>query len=320
MNEYLATSRLEPLENGHKAALQAIALDKNFADAYAIEAQLYTFQSANFIEDAENNVKLGEAAAQTAVKLQPDSVEAQIALASAYSEEGREEEAIQASRKATVLAPNKEQTWQMLGYSSYYAGLNDLMEQSYRRIITLNSTALQPHWMVARSLIYQGKTDEAVQEMKQLVDKNPDHFKALAYYGMALYYQGNLDEAETVLQRAVQLAHGTGDETADLIAGFLYASRGQRDKIAPQLLRHRPDQVIDGDDAYWTAGIYALLGDKPHALEWFKRAVALGDVNYPSFQRDKNFDSLRSDRDYQQIMDSVRQRWEAYKREFDPAS
>ena len=107
---------------------------------------------------------------------------------------------------------------------------------------------------------------------------------------------------------------------AEMAAGFLYASRGQRDKIYPKLLQRHPDEVIDADAAYWTAGIYALLGDKPHAIEWFRRTVALGDVNYPSFQRDKNFDSLRSDPDYQAIMNSVRQRWEAYKKEFDPAS
>jgi eukaryotic-like serine/threonine-protein kinase len=320
LNQYFANSRLESLDNGKRLALQALALDKDFAEAYSLLAEFYTVQSANFIEGAAENVKLGEAAAQNAVKIRPDSVEALIALAFSYSEQGREQEAILAARKAAALAPNNELAWQMLGYSSYYAGLNDFFEQAYRRVIILNPTALQPHWMVARALLYQGKIDQAAEEMRQLVEKNPDHFKALAYYGMMLYYQGKLDEAEPVLQRAVQRAHDTGDETPEMISGFLYASRGQRDKIYPKLLQRRPDQVVDGDAAYWTAGIYALLGDKPHALQWFRRTVALGDVNYPSFERDKNFDSLRADRDYQTIMDSVRQRWEEYKKEFDPGS
>jgi eukaryotic-like serine/threonine-protein kinase len=320
LNQYLATSRLDALENGRRAAQQAIALDENFADAYALMTQFYTFQGANFQEGAAENIKLGEAAARTALRIRPDSVEALIALASADSEEGREQEAIPASQKAVALAPNNEQAWQMLGYSAYYAGLNQLSEQAYRRIIALNPSALQPHWMVARMLLYQGKTDEAAQEMLSVVDKNPDHFKALAYYGMMLYYQGKLDQAEPVLQRALQNQHDPGDETAVETAGFLYASRGQRDKISSKLLQRDPEQVIDGDSAYWTAGIFALLGDKPHAIEWLRRTVALGNVNYPWFQRDKNFDSLRADPEYQSIMDSVRQRWEAYKKEFDPAS
>jgi hypothetical protein len=76
--------------------------------------------------------------------------------------------------------------------------------------------------------------------------------------------------------------------------------------------------MTDGDGAYWMAGIYALLGERDRALAWLRRTVALGDVNYPWFQRDKNFDRLRGDLEYQTIMAGVRQRWEAYKNEFDP--
>jgi hypothetical protein len=103
------------------------------------------------------------------------------------------------------------------------------------------------------------------------------------------------------------------------LAAFLYASRGQREKIDARLLQYRPEQIIDGDGAYWQGGIHALLGDRQGALAWFKRTVALGDTNYPWFERDKNYDTLRADPEYQTIMAGVRQRWEAYKKEFDVA-
>ena len=320
LNQYLASSRLDSIENGKRLALHAVSLDKDFAGAYSLLAQFYTFQGANFVENAAENVKLGEAAAQNAVRIHPDSVEALIALAAAYSEAGREQEAIPAAEKAAALAPNNEQAWQMLGYSAYYAGLNELSERAYRRIIALNPAALQPYWMVARMLLYQGKTDEAARELQPVVEHNPDHYKALAYYGMILFYQGKLDEAEPILQRALARAHDTGDETAEFAAGFLYASRGQRDKIYDRILRRGPEEIADADGAYWTAEVYSLLGDKPHAIEWLKRTVALGDVNYPWFERDKNFDSLRADHEFQSILDFARQRWEAYKKQFDPAS
>ncbi len=122
------------------------------------------------------------------------------------------------------------------------------------------------------------------------------------------------------LDRAVVLGHDSEDDTARLLAAFLYASRGQREKIDPRLFQYHPEQIIDGDGAYWMGGIYALLGDRQSALDWLKRTVALGDVNYPWFERDKNYDSLRSDPEYQTIMAGIRQRWEAYKKEFDPSS
>jgi eukaryotic-like serine/threonine-protein kinase len=41
--------------------------------------------------------------------------------------------------------------------------------------------------------------------------------------------------------------------------------------------------------------------------------------NYPWFQRDKTYDSLRADPEYLAIMDGIHRRWEAYKKEFDTA-
>jgi tetratricopeptide (TPR) repeat protein len=242
-----------------------------------------------------------------------------ISLGGIYGEEGREQEAIRSLRRAVALAPNSDTAWQMLGYSYYYAGLNDLAEQAYRRVTELNPTPPQPHWMHARMLLYAGKPHEAEEEMRQVVAKNPGQFKALTYLGAVLYYQGKLDEAEPHLDRAVLLARDSGDDTPRMMAAFLYASRGQREKIDPRLLQYRPEQLIDGDAAYWLGGIYALLGDRQHALDWLKRTAALGDVNHPWFERDKNYDSLRADPEYQAIMADIRQRWEAYKSEFGAA-
>ncbi len=319
LNEYFTKSGVDSLEKGQQLLLHAISLDKNFADAYALLGEFYSLQSANFVVDAEANVKRGEVAAQNALRLNPQSVEGLIALGGIYSEQGREQEAIRTIRQAVSLAPNNVNAWQMLGYSYYYAGLNELAEQAYRRLIEMNPTTLQPHWMHARMLLYSGRTAEAELEMRQLVAANPDQFKALAYFGMMLYYSGKIDEAKTNLDRSVELAGDSSDNSPHLLAAFVYASRGQREKIASQIFQYRPAQLIDGDAAYWTAGLYALLGDKQNALLWLKRAVALGDVNYPWFERDKNFASLRSDPEYQNIMAGVRQRWEAYKNEFDPS-
>jgi eukaryotic-like serine/threonine-protein kinase len=319
LNEYLMQSRLESLEQGQRLLLHAISLDGNFADAYALLGEMYGFQSANFVENAGAALKRGEVAAQNALRINPQSAEGLIALGTIYSEEGREREALLTLKQAATLAPNSGPVWQGLGYSSYYAGLNERAEQAYRRLVELNPMPLQPHWMRARMLLYSGKPAEADKEMRQLVAANPDQFKALAYFGMILYYEGKLDEAQINLDRSLALSVNSGDDVPPLVEAFLYASRHQRDKIDRQLLQYRPEQVIDGDEAYWLGGVYALLGDRPQALDWLKRTVELGDVNYPWFERDKNYDSLRSDPEYQSIMAGARQRWEAYKKEFDPA-
>jgi serine/threonine protein kinase/tetratricopeptide (TPR) repeat protein len=317
MNEYLVNSQLASIEEGKRLLLHAISIDKNFADAYALLGEFQSFQAANFVEGAQENMKRAEVAAANAVRINPQSSEGWIALGGIYGEEGREQEAIRTLRRAVALAPNNGTAWQMLGYSYYYAGLGELAEQAYAKVVELNPSTPQPHWMHARMLLYVGRVDEAEQEMRELLAKNPDQFKALAYFGGLLYYQGKLDEAETTLERSVQLSGHSSDYTAGIMAAFVYASRKQRDKIDPRILQIDPARVIDGDQAYWTGGIYALLGDKQHALVWLRRTVALGNMNYPWFQRDKNYDSLRSDPQYQAIMADVKKRWEGYRNEFE---
>jgi eukaryotic-like serine/threonine-protein kinase len=318
LNEYFVHSGLGSIEEGKRLLSRAISLDKNFADAYALLSEFYGYQAANFREDGAANVKRAEDAAQSALQINPQSAEGLIALAFAYGEGGREGDAIRTAKQAVAVAPNSAVAWQSLGYSYYYAGLNQLAERAWSRVVTLNPSP-QPHWMHARMLLYSGNAKDAEEEMRSVVAANPDQFKAIGYLGMMLYYEGELDDAEVQMDRAVLLGRESKDDSARLVAAFLYASRGQRDKIDPTLFQNRPERVIDGDAAYWTGGIYALLGERQRALDWFKRTVALGDVNYPWFQQDKNYDSLHADSEYQKALAEAQQRWSAYKKEFDPA-
>ncbi len=313
---YLQDSQLSSLEEGERLLEHATSLDNNFADAYGLLAELYAFQGANFFPGSAANLARAETAARNALRINPQSLEGLVALGATHSEQGREREAILTIRKTVSLAPNYATAWQLLGYSYYYAGLNELAEQAYQRAIDINPALPQPHWMHARMLLYSGRTAEAEKEMRQVVSNNPEQYKALAYLGGVLYYGGKLDEAQPILDRAVQLTGSSGDNTAPLLAGFLYAAHNQPEKIDPAVLRYRVSEVIDGDAVYWMGGIYALLGKRSEALDWLRRSVALGNVNYPWFERDKNYDKLRSDPEYQSIMADVRQRWEAYKKEF----
>ena len=318
-NDYLMRSRQEILHEGEAALKEAIAKDPSFPQAYAALSRFYVIEIANF-RPSDGELAAAEEAARHALQLDPHSVEALTALGGLYGETGKNVESIQTLRQALSMAPNQEPIHNLLGYVYHYAGLDEQAEQEYRRCIELNPTALQPHWMHARMLLYLRRTPEAEQELRQVLSRNPDQFKAMAYLGEILYYEGKTREAEPILARAVELAKGTGDGTAPTLAAFVYASQGRRDKIDPQILALRPSQTVDGDGAYWGAGIYTLLGEKEQALTWLRRAVELGNHNYPWFQRDRNFDKLRGDREYQRIMEEVRQRWEHYRELFPPQS
>ncbi len=315
-NEYFMQARLESLRRAEQLVIGAVQKDPQFAEAYALLSSLYGMEAANFGADAAGNLARSEEAARKALAIRPDSPDGLTALGSALTEGGKNEEAIRVLRQATTKAPNFDIAWDMLGYVCHYMGLLDQSEQAFRRSVELNPTTIRIYWMRARIRLYQGRPADAEAEMKRVIASNPNHFKALAYLGEFLYYQGKNEEAESTLARAVELGRSSGDSAPTLLAAFLYASQGRRDKIDPEIFRYQPKGVIDGDWAYWQGGIYAMLGETDKALAWFERAVELGNHNYPWFQRDKNYEKLRGNSRYQQLMEQVRGHWEKYQKEF----
>ncbi|HET7185772.1 MAG TPA: protein kinase [Terriglobales bacterium] len=320
MSQYFLDSRRENLHQGRDMARQAIAKDPAFAEAYIVLADSLLYESANFKENATENVDQARRAGEQALRLKPGFAEAYHILGGVHTVKGENIEAITTLREALRLAPNLEIAHLSLGYVYHFAGLDDLAEQAFRRSIELNPVALQRHWMHARGLLYLGRVAEGEEELRQVVAAHPDQIKALAYLGEMYYYNGKYKDAEQVFTRAIELARGTGIDEPAFLSAFLHASRGERNRIDPLVFRLRPAEIIDGDTAYWIAGTFSLLGDKPHSLVWLRRAVEIGNQNYPWFQRDKNFESMRSDRDYQRLMSDVRQKWEHYRQLFGSSS
>jgi len=311
--EYSVRATRPALERGREFLERAVALDPGFAQAHALLAFLLVYESANYPDEAGPKLQRAEAIALEARRLAPDLVDVWIALGVVYAQTGRHGDAIPALRKALELAPNSELAFDVIAYAYHYAGLVELAEQAAARSRALNPTSRRLHWMHGRFLLYLGRTSEAIDEMKFATVAN--HPKALAHLGKFLYYAGRFHEADQVFSQAAD-AGKYQDPAVTLLAAYLYAARGQRDLIDPIVLSREPAASFDGDAAYWTGGVYALLGERDRALEWLQRAVELGNHNYPWFQRDRNWDGLRGDPRYQRIMSDVRAKWEGYTRLF----
>ena len=316
MNDYRMRSERDSLHQGQRLAQQAVEKDPNFSEGYAALSQLYMMEVANFTGAEKDKLKKGEETARRALELKPNSLEGLIALGSYYSESGNNLEGIRTLQQAVKTAPNSEWAWDLLGYAYHYAGLVDSAADAYRRSVALDPTTPRVHWMHARMLLYTGRPEEGERELRQVLADFPEQYRVMAFLADMLYYQGRLDEAEQLLKRSLALRGSQGDDAPLILAAFVSAARGQRDKIAPSVLTVRPSEELDGDTAYWRGGIYCMLGDKRQALTWLRRAVELGNHNYPWFQRDKNYQKLLGDPEYGRIMEEVRGRWEEYRREF----
>src|SRR5579864_3850056 len=309
---YLLNSRRETLHNSQQACLRAIEKDPKFVDAYALLAQSYSLEATNFQENGTQNLALAEQSARKAMELDAHSFDATMALGAIYGEEGNLADSLRLLRQAATLAPNAPLAWKHLGYIYHYAGLTDLAESAWGRGRDLDPAAPQVYWMHGRMLIYQGKAREAEEEIRRGLELFPNQFKLLTFLGASLYYQGRTEEAMQALDRAVQVTSRGDDEEPMVIGGIVHASRGERDKIDPRIFQYKPEDIVDGDLAEWLGAVHALLGEKDLALAFLRQAVRRGNHNFPWFQRDKNWDKLRADPEFQRIMSEVEGYWRHY--------
>jgi serine/threonine protein kinase/tetratricopeptide (TPR) repeat protein len=310
--DHLMNSQRETLQNAERMAQRAIDKDPTFVDAYAALAQFSLLEAVNYQENGARNLATAEQAARKALSLNPQSFEANLALGGVYAEEGKNADSIRILRQAITLAPNSVIPWRMIGYVYHYAGLTDLAEAAWHRGRDLDPTPAQSYWMHGRMLLYQGKTHDAEEEVRRALERYPNQFKLLTMLGYFLYYEGKIDEAQQTIDRASQLNGAQASEEPMIMSAMVHASRGERDKINPRIFRYKPEEVVDGDLAEWIGSIYALLGEKGPALAWLRRAVQVGDHNFPWFQRDKNWDKLRGDPEFQSIMSEVEGYWKHY--------
>jgi serine/threonine protein kinase/tetratricopeptide (TPR) repeat protein len=310
--DYFVNSQRESLRNCQQKCLRAIEKDPNFVDAYALLGQAYSLEATNFQENGARNLSLAEQAARKAIALNPRSFEANLALGVVLGEKGENADSLPMLREASMLAPNSSLVWKHLGYVYHYAGLTDLAEAAFRRGRDLDPVLPQAYWMHGRMLLYQGKANEAEQEVRRALERFPNQFKLMMFLGYFLYQQGKSDEGMQALDRSLEISRDSSDEEPIVLAAILHASRGERDKIDPRIIKLKPEEIVDGDLAEWVGAMYAQLSDKEKALACLKQAVRRGNHNYPWFQRDKSWDPVRSEPEFGRILSEVEAYWKHY--------
>ena len=273
-------------------------------------------EAANITENAAENLVAGEKAARHAVALKPNSPDALMALGGALTEQGRNLEALQGpaagcgsrSQLRNRLGPDRSISITTPDCSTW-------PKNAYDRSVDLNphhdshSLDARPHASLSGT-----RRRNPNRKCGVILAANPDQFKALAYLGEFLYYQGKYDEAEKAADAApsnwARQRRRSASRAGRVSLCLARSARQDRSRRVP----YKPDQYVDGDGAYWMGGVYAMLGEKQQALTWLRRAVALGNHNYPWFQRDKNYTSLRNDPEYQKIMEEVRDHLDEYRK------
>ena len=86
-----------------------------------------------------------------------------------------------------------------------------------------------------------------------------------------------------------------------------YVQAGERARAAALLNADTLTAAeADSEMAYRLATYFAVEGDSSEALHWLRRAIYLGNENYPWFSRNPAWNSLRTNADFERILEDLK--------------
>jgi tetratricopeptide (TPR) repeat protein len=150
--------------------------------------------------------------------------------------------------------------------------------------------------------MYMGHFDEALRQLDNAGE--PDNPLVKTFRALNLYYTAQTDAATKLMQQVIT-QHPNIHGVRPFMAMFLSAQGKHKEAMAQLTDDVKRNGSVDPDVSYLIGSVYALEGRPTEALEWLTRAIALGNENLPCFLADPNWNSLRDDPRFIQLVDKV---------------
>lgn len=283
----------ESLEKGIEYFTQAIKEDSRYALAHAGLADSYIILGNFGLLPPSEAFPKAKVAAEEALKVDPDLVEAQVSLAFVKSLFERDWPGAEAGfRRAIELNPNYGPAHQWYGVSLAGAGRLDEAVAEVKRAQQVDPLSLTINAVVGWMLYLSRDYDKAIEHEKTVLEMDENFMLTHRYLGLTYEQKGMYVEAVSEFKKAVNLSARPLNLSA---LGHAYAVAG-RTAEAQQVLksaRERSAQTYFPADEI--ALIYVGLGEKDQAFEWLDRAFAERSPWLIHLKVDPRFDPLRSD-------------------------
>ena len=286
-------------EGGQKAigyAQQALDLEPNYAEAYAILSAAYSYLGYQGSLPASEAFPKAKAAALRALEIDNSLPGAHGALGNEkwqyeWDWEGAEREC----RRAVELDPGDPGSHLNHAYSLVVMGrIKDGLIEAQRAESLDPLDPLDGH-AVALFSYWLRRYDKALQEWKRTREMAPDFASARQYPPLAVAHKGMYEEA--IRQYKEYLDWAGLYKGSDPIMAYLYAVGGRKEEARKILERSSPDAV----NPVFMAMAYGGLGDKDQAFAWLEKAYQQRHPYLGWIRAGVDFDSLRSDQRFKDL-------------------
>jgi tetratricopeptide (TPR) repeat protein len=145
-----------------------------------------------------------------------------------------------------------------------------------------------------------------------------DSVYILFYHGFVEYHLNNYDQAAKDFDRAFERDPSLlpADVGKALSYSIKHDNAGGLELLRQTEARIEERGVTDPEGIYKVAQAYAVLGDKASALHMLRHSIGGGFFSYPYFVRDPLLQNLRSEPEFQSLMNQALRRHEQFKAMF----
>jgi serine/threonine-protein kinase len=286
------------------ALKRAIALDPNFAAAYADLAVAISVGSARSLNTSGDTIEKAESYARQAVRLDPNLAQAHLALGRVFVRyPDRFPESVR--EVLASLRLNASDTQALHSIATYFISTGDLQQAQciIDQLVRIDPSSNEAE---TRGYYYVNAVDPegALKNAEYALAQNDTALAGHDMRGVAFILQGNLDAADREADAAQRLVprHYLGKSLKAMIA----AARGDRAAAESYVRSFEPDAQRNHWAALRVAYVYAKLGDRDHAMLWLHRSVALGHHSWYALVKHPWLQSLQTDPEFQQTVTKIK--------------
>ncbi len=282
----------ESYGKAEEALRQAIALDPEYAQAYAKLASVYQQKISGFVSDGSEDFiaefKVVHEYADKALALNPTLADALLAKGLAISAGDWDyDSADQYVSKALELVPNHIDALAWVGNASVFQLRTDESIALFDRILQLDPLSISAHRDLGDAYVAARRFDDALAVYRKALRLRPDTARIHGRLASIFMTQGDFEAAaEHVRQEPVAW-------NRDMKA-IMLNSRGQ-DSEAFQAAAKAYEEKYGLSNSYQLAEIYGFVGDLDNTFKWLEMSHEVHDPGLPWLQVSLFLDSARND-------------------------
>ncbi len=284
---------------------QAIAIDPNYATAYAGLAESYILIPLFDAGSPQDYFPKAKAAAERAIELQETSAEAHTALALLFCfSDVNFAQSEKEFKRAIELNPNYATAHHWYGNALLVAlgRFNEAISEN-KRAVELDPLSLIINADLGSTFMLARQYDQAIAQLQRTLTLDNKFGYTHWNLGQALYLKGDTAAAIAEYQKARTL-----DDDPQIVAllGRAYADTGQKDQaleLVRELEARATQQFVRG---YLMALVYIGLGDKTKAIDYLEREYQNHDnIDTAWIRADPMLDPLRGDPRFEALADQI---------------